>query len=270
MQMKSKLLVLSAVLAFLPSMAMAHKAWILPSQTVNSGETPVVTFDAAISNDLFYFNHVPLGLDRIAVTAPDGSKVEIENGSTLKYRSVFDLSLRQQGTYRIAAVNSGLSASWTQDGKPKRWRGSPAEFATAVPANAADLKVMQSLGRIETFVTNGNPNDVAIKPVGQGLEVVVEGHPNDLITGEKTTFQLLLDGQPAAGVDVEIVRGATRYRNSQDEIKVKTDAQGKFSADFAEPGMYWLETATTDAKTSIKQAKERRLSYVATYEVLPE
>lgn len=270
MQMKSKLLVLSAVLAFLPSMAMAHKAWILPSQTVNSGETPVVTFDAAISNDLFYFNHVPLGLDRIAVTAPDGSKVEIENGSTLKYRSVFDLSLRQHGTYRIAAVNSGLTASWTQDGKPKRWRGSPAEFATAVPANAADLKVMQSLGRIETFVTNGNPNDVAIKPVGQGLEVVVEGHPNDLITGEKTTFQLLLDGQPAAGVDVEIVRGATRYRNSQDEIKVKTDAQGKFSADFAEPGMYWLETATTDAKTSIKQAKERRLSYVATYEVLPE
>ncbi len=270
MQMKSKLLVLSAVLAFLPSMAMAHKAWILPSQTVNSGETPVVTFDAAISNDLFYFNHVPLGLDRIAVTAPDGSKVEIENGSTLKYRSVFDLSLRQQGTYRIAAVNSGLTASWTQDGKPKRWRGSPAEFATAVPANAADLKVMQSLGRIETFVTNGDPNDVAIKPVGQGLEVVVEGHPNDLITGEKTTFQLLLDGQPAAGVDVEIVRGATRYRNSQDEIKVKTDAQGKFSADFAEPGMYWLETATTDAKTSIKQAKERRLSYVATYEVLPE
>ncbi len=37
-----------------------------------------------------------------------------------------------------------------------------------------------------------------------------------------------------------------------------------------EAGMYWLETGTEDSKTSIKEAKKRRLSYVATLEVLPE
>ena len=35
-------------------------------------------------------------------------------------------------------------------------------------------------------------------------------------------------------------------------------------------GMYWLETGTTDARTSVPQARQRRLSYVATFEVLPQ
>jgi hypothetical protein len=34
--------------------------------------------------------------------------------------------------------------------------------------------------------------------------------------------------------------------------------------------MYWLETTSTDDKTSLPQAKQRRLSYVATLEVLPQ
>ena len=262
-------LILAVAIASLtvPFGAAAHKTWLRPSQTVLAGTDPWITVDAAVSNDLFYFNHVPLRLDNLVITAPDGSKVEPQNVATGKYRNVFDVQLAQQGTYRIAVVNSGLFGSWEENGKPKRWRGNPAEFAAAVPANAADLKVMQSLGRIETFVTNGDPNDVAIKPVGQGLEVVVEGHPNDLITGEKTTFQLLLDGQPAAGVDVEIVRGATRYRNSQDEIKVKTDAQGKFSADFAEPGMYWLNASVRTEGQG--ETLGSSASYVAAMEVLP-
>ena len=37
-----------------------------------------------------------------------------------------------------------------------------------------------------------------------------------------------------------------------------------------EAGMYWLETGTEDNKTSVAQAKNRRLSYVATLEVLPQ
>jgi len=37
-----------------------------------------------------------------------------------------------------------------------------------------------------------------------------------------------------------------------------------------EAGMYWLETGTEDKKTSVKQAAKRRLSYVATLEVLPQ
>jgi uncharacterized GH25 family protein len=268
--MKRTALALVLSLAVMPFTAMAHKAWLQPSETVLAGADPWVTVDAAVSNDLFYFNHVPLPLERLAVTAPDGSKVEAQNGATGRYRSVFDVQLKQQGTYRIAMVNSGLSASWDEGGKPKRWRGTAAAFASEVPKDAKDLKVTQSVGRVETFVTNGSPNDTALKPVGEGIELLPVTHPNDLFAGEQARFKLQIDGKPAVGLEIEIVRGGTRYRNAQEEIKVKTDASGEFSVTWPEAGMYWLETVSEDTNTSLPQAKQRRLSYVATLEVLPQ
>ncbi|RZA19176.1 MAG: DUF4198 domain-containing protein [Lysobacteraceae bacterium] len=268
--MKRSTLALAAVLSLLPLSAFAHKAWLLPSQTVIAGENPIITVDAAVSNDLFYFNHNPLRLDGLVITAPDGSTVQPAHPATGKFRSVFDVELKQQGTYRIGTLNSGLSASWDEGGKPKRWRGNAATFATEVPKDAKDLQVMQSVGRVETFVTNGSPNDTALKVTGEGIELVPVTHPNDLFAGEEATFRLVVDGKPAAGLDIEIVRGGTRYRNAQDEIKVKTDAAGAFKVTWPEAGMYWLETASQDAKTSVPQGRQRRLSYVATFEVLPQ
>ncbi|MCS4280609.1 DUF4198 domain-containing protein [Stenotrophomonas rhizophila] len=268
--MKRTLVLAAAMAAALPFSALAHKAWLQPSQTVIAGTNPWITVDAAVSNDLFYFNHVPLRLDSLVITAPDGSTVQPQNAATGKFRSVFDVELTQQGTYRLATVNNGLSASWEEDGKPKRWRGTPATFATEVPKNARNLQVSQSVGRVETFVTNGTPNDTALKPTNQGIEMIALAHPNDLVAGEAARFRVLVDGKPTAGLALEITRGGTRYRNAQEEIKVSTDAKGEFAVTWPEAGMYWLETGTEDSKTSIKEAKKRRLSYVATLEVLPE
>ena len=268
--MKRSTLALAAVLSLLPLSAFAHKAWLLPSQTVIAGDKPVITVDAAVSNDLFYFNHVPLQTAGLVITAPDGSKVEAQNLATGKYRTVFDVAVEQQGTYRIAVVNSGLTASWKEGDQPKRWRGTAARFASEVPKDAKELQVMQAVGRIETFVTHGSPNDTALKTGGEGIELVPVTHPNDLFAGEEASFKLVLDGKPAAGLEIEIVRGGTRYRNAQDEIKVKTDAAGMFKVTWPEAGMYWLETVSQDGKTSVPQARQRRLSYVGTFEVLPQ
>jgi uncharacterized GH25 family protein len=268
--MKRSVFALSLALACLPFGALAHKAWLLPSQTVVAGEDPVITVDAAVSNDLFYFNHVPLRLENLRITAPDGSAVQPTNPATGKYRSVFDVALDQQGTYRIAVANDYATASWQEDGKPKRWRGTPAAFANEVPQGAPGLKVGQSLSRVETFVTNGAPNEAALQPSGKGLELVPITHPNDLFAGEEAEFRLQLDGKPAAGLDVEIVRGGTRYRNAQDEIKATTDANGEFAVTWPEPGMYWLETSAEDDQVTVPGAEKRRLGYVATLEVLPQ
>lgn len=144
-------LVLIALLAALPVTALAHKAWLLPSQTVLAGEAPWITVDAAVSNDLFYFNHVPLRLDNLTITAPDGSALKPENPATGKYRSAFDLQLTQPGTYKLSITNAGLFASWKEDGKPKRWRGNETSFATEVPKNAQELQVSQSLNRFRSL-----------------------------------------------------------------------------------------------------------------------
>ena len=267
--MRIVLSTLALVLAF-PLVAQAHKAWLLPSQTTFSGNDSLVTVDAAISNDLFYFNHHAMALDNLEVTGPDGKAIEAENKAKLRYRSVFDVALPQQGTYRIAVRNGGLFASWEQNGERQRFRGTAEDFKTKVPADAQNLTVSESLGRNETFVTNGAPTKKALEPSNKGIELVPITHPNDLYAGGEGRFRFLIDGQPAAGLKVEIVRGATRYRDSLDEIEVTTDDKGEISVKWSEPGMYWMETTTTDDKTSTPLAKQRRLSYTATVEVLPQ
>ena len=235
-----------------------------------SGDDPWITVDAAVSNDLFYFNHVPLRLDGLNITGPDGKAVQAENSATGKYRNTFDVHLVAPGTYRIAVVNAGLSANWEEDGKPKRWRGSVEAFASEVPKDAKDLKVSQSAGRVETFVTAGQPNRVALKSTGVGLELVPVTHPNDLFAGEAASFTLLLDGKPAANLPVEIIPDGIRYRDKQNEIALTTDKDGQFRVTWPHAGRYWLDAKLEDDKASVAPASQRRLSYAVTLEVLPQ
>ncbi|HZX81500.1 MAG TPA: DUF4198 domain-containing protein [Lysobacter sp.] len=270
--MKRHLLACALALASaLPLTAAAHKMWLQPSQTVVAGGSESwITVDAAVSNDIFHFGHVPLRLDNLRITGPDGQPVQPQNGATGKYRSVFDVQLAAPGTYRLAIVNDGLNGQWEENGQPKRWRGNAATFATEVPKNAKNLQVSQALGRVETFVTSGAPNEAALAPSGRGLELVPITHPNDLFAGEAANFRMLVDGKPAKDLEIEIIQGGTRYRDAQDEIKVRTDAKGEFSVTWPQAGMYWLEATAQDDRTDVPQAKQRRLTYVATLEVLPQ
>ncbi|MDQ0011408.1 putative GH25 family protein [Luteibacter jiangsuensis] len=254
----------------LPLAAQAHKMWMVPSATVISGDDAWVTVDAAVSNDLYYPDHFPAQLDQLVVTAPDGSTVKPENPSTGKYRSTFDLPVPQKGTYRLALVNQGLFASYEVDGQKKRWRGRPEDVRTAIPANAKNVQLSEIASRVETFVTQGSPSEGALKPTNRGLELVPVTQPNDLVAGEKATFQLIVDGKPAANLKVVAINGATRYRNAQDEMTTTTDKDGKFSFAWPSAGMYWVNASTEDTKTSVKEAKQRRLAYTATLEVLPQ
>jgi len=256
------------VFLFSPA-ASAHKMWVRPSETVLTGPNPLITVDAAISNDLFFFNHHALSLNGLVVTAPDGSKAPVENQATLRYRSVFDVPLSQKGTYRIAVETDTLFATWEENGERRMWRGSKADADAKLPADAPNLKITERRGRVETFATNGNPTVESLKPTGKGLELVPITHPNDLFAGESARFKLLADGEPAAGLKIEIIRGGTRYRNAQQEIEATTDANGEFLVQWGEAGMYWLETSTTDNKTEHPRAESRSLGYTATLEVLP-
>lgn len=250
--------------------AQAHNVWMKPSSTVLS-KADWVTVDAAVSNDMFFFNHRPLGVDKLSITAPDGSQVAPLNVHKGELRSVFDLKPEQTGTYQLAIVNSGLSGSYKDAaGQPKRLRGSAEEVAKQIqqmPADAKDLQVAESVSRIETFVTMGKPS--AVRLSGKGLELAPVTHPNDLVVGEEVTLAFHVDGKPAAGVEVVLVPDGKRYRDAVNEIKLVTDAKGQFKVKFPTAGMYWLDADAKDNKTTHALAKERRLAYVATLEVLP-
>lgn len=264
-----KLLALSLLAATLTAPAAnAHDLWLLPSSTVLSGDKAWVTVDAAVSNDKFHVNYRPLQLGNLHITSPSGQPVQAQNTYTGQIRSSFDVELTEPGTYQLAIVNAGLVAFWKEDGKNKRWMGGPEKFAAEVPANAEDLRVTQRHGRIETFVTRDKPTTINTDDNGLSLRPLT--HPNDLYAGETANFIVLLDGQPAQNIDVEVVRGAQRYRNQVEEIIVKSNDNGEIEITWPQAGQYWLHIEHSDDKTSVKQAKTRNVSYTATLEVLPQ
>ncbi|MFT3907755.1 MAG: DUF4198 domain-containing protein [Steroidobacteraceae bacterium] len=261
----------AALLALLPLSAEAHKLWLMPSKTVlNTGEW--VTFDVGASTQPFVKDHAAARLDNLQITAPDGTRVEAQNTATGRLRSTFDLQLTQAGTWRVALVSSGISASWSEAGQMKRWpqRGAPStpeDFAKAVPANATDLKVSQMQNRVESFVTAGTPGGSAVKPLGKGLELTPVTGFNDLFAGEAATFQFLLDGKPAPDLKVELIADRAQYRNAMEEQALVTDARGQLQITWKTPGLYWLSASIQD-QNGEAPAKERRASYTAILEVL--
>ncbi|WP_283419309.1 DUF4198 domain-containing protein [Sphingopyxis sp. Geo48] len=273
--MKKQILGLVATVAIAAMAAVpasAHRQWMMPSSTVLSGDDVWVTVDAAVSNDLFYFEHQPLRLDAVKAWAPDGTEVTIENKATGRYRSTFDVHLTQKGTYRIASVADMLMGSYDLNGKTERLpRGTTAaNLAERVPAGATNVKTAEANNRNEIFVTVGEPTTTLFKPTGKGIELVPVTHPNDLIAGEAATFQFLLDGKPAADLPVTVIPGGIRYRDQLGEMHLKTGADGKVEIRWAEPGMYWLNVTTPQAggEEGAPPPIARRASYVTTLEVL--
>jgi len=265
-----KLCAAAVALLSVTGTASAHRAWVLPSTFTLSGEEQWVTVDGAISNDLFYPNHVPMNLDSVTVTGPDGQPVAIQNAASGKFRSVFDVHLTKQGTYRISSGGTGYFASWTEDGETKRWRGNEQTLVSEGIAARPDAQITRSIRRIETFVTLGTPNEAVFGADGTGLELKPVTHPSDVFAGEEVAFQLMMDGAPAAGIEVEVVPGYDRYRNEDQLATLTTAADGTFRFTAEVAGPYWLSAEAEGEGMLDGKAIRVRTTYVATFEALPE
>ena len=270
-------LMVAAALLSIPAALSAHRMWMLPSATVFSGTDGWVTVDAAVSNDLFFFDHQPLRLDGVKVSQPDGSEGTLQNGATGRYRSVFDVKLDKPGTWKIGTQMSAVTGSFKVGGVETRiggrrgppQPGAPAPLTVAdIPANATDVKVTEVSGRNEIFVTAGAPTTAVLKTTGKGLEFAPITHPDELVAGETAKFRFLVDGKPSAGLKVAVIPGGKRYRNDEGARELVTGADGVLNVDWPTAGMYWLNATLTDAKATTPRATERRMSYVTTLEVL--
>jgi hypothetical protein len=123
----------AAALALTVLGAQAHDLWFKPSSTVLS-KSDWVTVDAAVSNDVFFFNHRPLGLEAVKVTAPDGAAVEMKNVAKGELRSMFDFKPEKTGTYRVTMLMTGVMGGYKDaNGQPKRLRGSVEEVLKQIP-----------------------------------------------------------------------------------------------------------------------------------------
>lgn len=267
--------VLGLILLATAGAASAHRPWMLPTATIVENKDAWVTIDGAVSEGLFDFDHMPLRMDGVTVTAPDGTTAAAPAAVTGKLRSSIDLQLPKEGTYRIALVSNNVMGSYKDGNEVKRFRGSEADFARQVPAGAQDVRKTITQQRIETFVTAHKTSDGALKPTNAGLEMVPLTHPNDLRANETMRVRFLLDGKPLPNLPFSLVPGGVRYRGVAGEIRLATDAKGEASFKLPAANMYWMNAAypPNPGKGPAPEngpAETRRYAYTATLEALPE
>lgn len=277
MRFRNLLLAATAV-ATLAAPALAHRGWLLPSTTTLSDTNQYVTIDAAVSNDLFYPDHVAMNAEQIKVWAPDGTPGTIENAAKGRYRTTFDVKIDKPGTWKIGTEQNGVMGSFKLNGAEWRVgrRGPPSATprpntvasAAEIPAEATDVKLTEMSGMNVTYVTAGAPSDGAFKVTGKGLEFQPVSHLSELVSNEEGQFRFLVDGKPAAGVKVTVVPGSKKYRATEDAQELTTGADGVVKVKWPVAGMYWLNASISDAKPTTPRATERRMSFTTVFEVV--
>lgn len=274
LKMVLKIAALSAGLlcSSLSTTAQAHPLWVLPAEfTVSGEENTWVTFDASASHTVFGYDK-GVSLRDVQIYSPDGERSRLRSFFKGQRRSVFDLLLDQDGTYKISLQRRPFYFTSYKVGKserPKRMMANKIEAASQLPENATDVKTRMIDMSSMAFVTRNAPTDAVFKPTGKGFELNPLTHPNDIIVGEKVIIETLLDGKPIAGVEFEITPGGTRYRDERQSLELTSDEKGRISFTPKQPGP-WLLMADHSMPTDSPMADSIDARRFVTFEVIPE
>jgi uncharacterized GH25 family protein len=276
--LKTALIGALSLSALVSTSASAHGRWLLPSHTSLSGDKAhYVMIDASISNEIFApdkaFKPKEKGAEYddnlLMALAPNGEPVnDTIRAYYLKRKSSAAVSLSEEGTYHIAMTQTPRYMTFYKDAQGKRKRVFGKKSEAKLPSDASQIKTTKMISTVDTFVSRNGTSKPAL--LGKGLELSGPTHPNDLFVGESAKFQLLQDGKPAAaGIEVSILKGDTRYRNERGEVKVTTDKDGFFSTTWQAPGLYLIETSS-DVDVNEAGVDAGRYALFTTLEVAPE
>lgn len=270
--------------------ALAHSPYVKPVTFAPSRDQ--LTVEAAMTSEVYYVAEFPIRGAKFSVVSPSGAVIPLDKITTLANYAALDVPTPDAGTYRIAAETSGgrvqklafVNGEWRPvraappAGTPSATSGATAPPRPAQASRAVDeaslppgteIIEITNRGRIETFVTKGAPSGTALKTAGTGLELRPITHPNEIFVDEGFEFEMLVDGAPAEGLEIEVFKDGNAYAEKKIAAEVKSGAGGKVALKFDEPGVYTLGTrwpAEGPASPSERPA-EKRYSYVLTFEV---
>lgn len=250
----------------------AHPRWILPGEfTISGDEDQWVSFDLTASHSVFGVDK-GISAQNVRIISPDGDQNYLRNFFTGHRRSVFDLEFDMDGTYKIYEERPIFYYTGYKTGKRETVKyipGNKVEVQGRLPERARDVRTEVLDMSAVVYVTRNAPTDTVLEPKGKGLELVPVTHPSDIVEGEEVTVKMLLDGQAAAGIEVEITPNGTRYRDERKSILITTDKSGLVAFTPNLPGP-WLLAATLYSDESSPMADVRWSARYMTFEVAPQ
>jgi hypothetical protein len=253
----------------------AHYPFVAPLsyQTFNNHTAVVAGFydnpfasEVAIKNFKFHYHN------------PEGQKTYLEDSafSQTQTLSSFSLENKLDGTYRIRGEKQGSSSRFVLDGKT--WK--PLIGAKFDPAKANDkvfyaenlkknsqVKTVQTLEIIETFVSRRATSNHVIHHIHDGFDVQFVTHPNAIKKAQAVQFNVLDNKKGVAAVEAHILAQTTDFSREQKVLKtVKSNAKGELHFNLEQAGQYLL---TIDYQQPLSQKGEqlKRYKYTLAFNV---
>lgn len=247
MKIFTRSLVVMATLA--ATYSHAHYPFVAPLsyQTFNNHTAVIAGFydnpfasEVAIKNFKFHYHN------------PEGKKVYLQDDAFSQTQTVSSFSLENKidGTYRIRGEKQGLTSRFALDGKT--WK--PLIAAKFDPAKANDkvfyaenlkknsqVKTVQSLEIIETFVSRRATSNHVIHHLHDGFDVQFVSHPNAIKAGQAVQFNVLDNKKGVANVGAHILVQTTDFSREQKVLKtVKSNTKGELHFNLEQAGQYLL------------------------------
>ncbi|SUI77459.1 DUF4198 domain-containing protein [Shewanella morhuae] len=263
--MKLRLVALLGTLCVSP-LASSHDRWILPSHfnvSAESQETVWITSDVSASNQVFIMDK-PVTASDVRISLPSGDSISPSSSYTGGRKSVFDVQLTQDGTYKFEKeVTPRYFSRYKVKGKEGFVRSRLDKKATAaiMPKDAYELEGSLNVSRVETYVTRNKPTDKVLAAKGEFLELVPVTHPADIVENEPATLQFVYYGKPVAGVSVAIIKDDSVYRNKPEEMELTSDKDGKVAMTLPTAGRYLLH-ASIERPSSDKILADKTVSEI--------
>ncbi len=251
---------LSVLAIAAPGVASAHMPYLLPNM-FDAGERDHVTVQGGFAEDAFV-PEVVMKSDGFNVRGPAGS-TPIPSPIYLRDLTVFEANLPAKGTYRISTgersgrkgkMYKAANGEWTMGGE-----GGPA------PAGVTLVDV-QSMTVADVYVTRGAPSAEALAPTGKGLELKPVTHPSEIYAKAPAKFELLFEGKPVSGANIEVFRAAGLYDGKKLAAQATTDAKGGFSVTPPDAGTYLALIRHRTAAPAGAETPYRSYSYTLTFE----
>ena len=211
--------------------AAADSPYLRPNLFDASGRDHV-TVEAGFTDDIFA-GRVAMRSEHFNIFGPNG-ETPLDAITYFTDVAVFEAPTPVDGTYRISSGRrEGRFGKMYRSAAGWKFVG---EESGVTPPESEQVET-QSITVADVYVTRGEGGE-APAARGTGVEVIPVTHPADIVAGEDAVFQLLIDGQPRAGLPITVFREAGRYDGRLVEADVVSGPDGRFIVRPSAPGAY--------------------------------
>ena len=230
------------------TVAQAHEPYVAPlSYLTANTQIPIISAYAEQALNAEYALKQP----SFTITQPDNTKSEIQTVGHLKSATVFDLPLKDSGTYQISTQIS-YPLKYVQHNKEwKMFFDMPADQATpiaerdyVIPSDFKKVPVPVEISRewsIQSFVSKDKTSPVTGITTSP-IQVEFKTHPNSIYAQQPVQITIKKSGQTFKNAELLIRAQGQTDKQAQ---KVTVNPDGSATLTFPHAGQYLIEAGET-------------------------